>query len=509
MSVKEKMYGKLNRDVKFSVLLGPFRILVPAVGYAILYPLLLKYSSLKVVGIWSLISSLVYIASLGDVGFSQLLTRDAIDKGATSGEIWSDYYAATRFYLLLTVLLLVCILVLSIGFDSLLPVNETKIPFVLILLTVVVGAGLQLINKLDGAILAAKHDFYTVQYVGILSQLFLFIPAIVGAIGHVPLEGLAFGTFISSLFSWYVVKRRVPTVFPEFSTRFVPSWPESLRHLFLQISRGRHFYAISLAMLVRIPLTRVVIAGSAGLEGVAVFDIAMRVTQAIRDVVASGLGVLFPAFSKLFRDSELDKLIQIARKSLISLIAVGGVSLTSFVLLADWFFKLWLGNVPDFVVVTSLILAGWQLIALLNVPFWFILLATGQERVASLSIWCHTLLMLLAAPVFHYFHGSVDQVAIYWTLSSLITQALIYYHVQRAHKVFWRIVGGLYTPLLLAITLIGFGCASFNTYSNEPLGPSIFVVLALQFVFSIFAINVLFGKRHRWSRLFEHPDTVI
>ena len=509
MSVKEKPYRKLNRDIRLSVLLGPLRILVPAVGYAILYPLLLKYSSLKVIGIWSLIASLISIVSMGDVGFSQLLTRDAVDRGATSGEIWSDYYAATRFYLLLTGLLLVCILALSMGFDSLLPVNDTNIPFVLILLTVVVSAGLQLINKLDSAILAAKHDFYTVQYVGILSQFFLFIPAIVGVVGHVPLEGLAFGTFISSLFSWYVVKRRVPVVFPKFCTRIAPSWPESLRHLRVQISRGRHFYAISLAMLVRLPLTRVVIGGTAGLEGVAVFDIAMRVTQAIRVVVASGLGVFFPAFNKLFRDSELDKLIQIARKSLMTLIAVGGLLLTSFVLLADWFFKLWLGNVPEFVVVTSLILAGWQLIALLNVPFWFILLATGQERVASLSIWCHTLLMLLAAPVFHYFHGTVAQVAIYWTLSSLLTQALIYYHVQRVHKVFWRIVGGFYTPLLLAITLTGFGGASFNTYSNEPIGYSTFAVLVLQLVFSMIVVNVHFGKKNRWSRLFEHTDTVI
>ncbi len=503
----EKTYWRLNRDVKLSVLLGPFRILMPVIGYAVLYPLLLKYSSLKVVGVWSLISSLVAVTSIGDIGFSQLLTRDAIDRRVTSEALWLDYYTASRFYLLLIGFLSVCVLFLSIAFDSYLATNETAVPLALIIVMVVVSAGLQLINKLDSAILAAKHDYYTVQYVGILAQFFLFIPAILGVVGGIPLEGLACGTLLSSAFSWYFVRRRLPGVFPEFASRIAPAWSETLRHTRVQMIRGRHFYAITLAVLIRLPLTRVVVGGSAGLEGIAIFDIAMRVTQSIRDVVASGLGVLFPAFNKLFRDADVDKLVHLARRSSMALIAIGGLSLTGFALLADWFYELWLGDVPAFLVVTSLVLAGWQLIALLNVPFWFILLASEEERMASISIWCHTILILLAAPLAYKLQASVDQVAMYWAVSSLLTQALIYYHVQRKQKIFWRIAGGLFPPALLVFTSFGFVFSSLTTYSGEPLGAYIVVTLMLQFALSIFVVSVLFTKRNRWLPLLGLPSS--
>lgn len=493
MRGEEQSFAKLDRDVGRSVLLGPLRIVLPVAGYAVLYPLLLKYSSLEVIGIWTLVSSVMAVLAMADVGFSQLLTRDAVGKGRIEAVVWLDYFAAARFYLVLTCALLVLSVVVSIWFNSLLPNEVTSVPFVFVILITLISAGIQLINKLDSAILAAQHEFYFVQLVGISSQILLFVPSWVGAIYSAPLEGLALGTFVSSLYSWFAVRRKLLPKLREATAVANTTWAGSMVHLGGQISRGRHFYAISLAMLIRLPLSRVVVVGVAGLEGVAVFDIAIRVTQSIRDVVANGLNVLLPAFNKLFKESESAKLVRMTEKAVLILVVAGGLSITVFSFFANNLFQWWLSQVPANLVDTSLILAGWQLVTLLNVPFWFILLATGQERVASLSVWCHTLLLLLAVPLLAFMDVGVVGAAAYWTASSLATQALIYYHVQKTLGIFWQIAGArLIWPLLL-LTALSFCTSAIKTYVDGWAGWAIGLLFA-QFLFAAYVTHSVFVR---------------
>ena len=56
--------------------IGPLRVLVPAGGYAILYPIILSVSGAEVLGLWSVLASAFAYLNVADVGFSQIIVRD-------------------------------------------------------------------------------------------------------------------------------------------------------------------------------------------------------------------------------------------------------------------------------------------------------------------------------------------------------------------------------------------------------------------------------------------------
>ena len=129
--------------------------------------------------------------------------------------------------------------------------------------------------------------------------------------------------------------------------------------------RSFYLFGASLGLVVRGPLFRFVISGSVGLSGVALFDIAMKLTQAARDVVAQGFGVLYPSFSVLVREEDNGKVISLARFSLIVLAAFGGLALGLLSILAGPLVNLWLGDAaPAGLVDAVRLLAIWQFITI-------------------------------------------------------------------------------------------------------------------------------------------------
>jgi len=100
--------ARVHSDVFRAVLIGPLRFLVPVLGYFILYPILLKHAGLAVLGLWSLLSTLMIYVGMADVGFSQLITREAgrdRDEAALE-KVRRDYLTARRVYFFIAVILL-------------------------------------------------------------------------------------------------------------------------------------------------------------------------------------------------------------------------------------------------------------------------------------------------------------------------------------------------------------------------------------------------------------------
>ena len=77
-------YEQIKRDIKLSILVGPFSFIIPIVSYAIIYPVILSNASIEVLGIWSLFVTTASFFSLFDFGFSQHIMREAgIDRNST------------------------------------------------------------------------------------------------------------------------------------------------------------------------------------------------------------------------------------------------------------------------------------------------------------------------------------------------------------------------------------------------------------------------------------------
>jgi O-antigen/teichoic acid export membrane protein len=441
---KKSRSDRVKRDLKLSVLTGPLTFIVPVLSYLFLYPIILSRSSLEVLGIWSLYVTTVSFFTVADIGFSQHLIREA---GADREEevlikLKKELVSAKRFYLLLGVCGIAIIFLLK---NSLFGSSEnvySSSALYYSALILVIGTTLQLVSSLDAAVLSARADNYFIKLVRAVSPVFTYGVAIIGAILYSPIEGFATGFLLANIFLLFVYYKRIKKKHTTWSkinvSLTLKETSARLKELFKQ---GWQLYSVSLGMILRQPVIRYVIAIIMGLPAVGVFDIAIRVTTTSRDLITSGFASLYPSLSYYYRNKERDKLIEIITISLILLIPVGAVSLVILVFFPELIYSKWLGDFPDGIISATIILAVWQFITIMNVPFWYLLQASHNEKIAAIAIWVHTVsILLLLLLVFTRINISLDQLLIYWTITALLTQILIYFFAESKLSMFWIVL---------------------------------------------------------------------
>jgi O-antigen/teichoic acid export membrane protein len=326
--------------------------------------------------------------------------------------------------------------------------NALAISVVLLL----IGAFIQLAGKLDAAILSARHDNYFVQSVMTISPVLTYSAAIIGTLLKRPIEGLAIGTVLTGIATVSVYRFRLFHHHSEWiDSKNTLSSGDSVKRFFSLTRRGWHLYSCSVGMMIRGPIYRLVIVSVVGLQAAAVFDIAMRLTQAVRGVIATGFSVLFPSFAFLSRSGERVKTIELIQISLMVLLTLGSLSLGLLMGAIRPILSVWLGDYPPDLVPSTRILAIWHIITLANVPFWYLLQATHNESVAALSIWAHTFAIILVIPFSSVFNISVVDLMVYWTVTSVLTQGLIYYYVQKKLGLLWQTV---LNPRIIILLLV-------------------------------------------------------
>ena len=140
------------------------------------------------------------------------------------------------------------------------------------------------------------------------------------------------------------------------------------------------------------------------------------------------------------------------------LIPVGFVIAVVLIYYSGFIYMLWLHEVPDGSISATTILAVWQLITIMNIPFWLLLQAAHHEKIAAIAIWAHTLFIVFLVPL-KVFGVSItfNQLLLYWTITALFTQALIYTFVEKKLSIFWEVFkDGILIKMI--ITSIMFFC---------------------------------------------------
>lgn len=454
----KQLSQQIKHDLKLSVLSGPLTTIIPILSYAFLYPIILIRTNIEVLGLWSLFVTTASFFLVVDFGFSQHFIREASkDKTIDAlGIIKLELYSARRFYLILGLLLIIILFTLSgIIFDS----SEKIYPSSGLLfsaLVIVAGATIQLISSLDSAILSARADNYFVRLIRSISPLFTYSIAVAGALLSYPIEGFAIGFFISNIFLVIVYQMRLGVKHKDWSSiRISVSLNESLASIRLLWQKTWQLYSVSLGMLIRQPIVRYVIALTLGLSSAGAFDIAMRVTTTFRDLVAAGFNPLYPSLSYFYRKDDKDKIIRVIRTSLIILIPFGVISTVLVISYSELLYKIWLKQVPAETLSATFILMIWQFMTLINVPFWYLLLASFNEKIAAGSIWVHTLSILLIIPLeIVGIRFTIYSLLIYWTLSSVLTQFLIYYFVEKKMSLFWPVFKNKQMLVIMTINFV-------------------------------------------------------
>jgi len=454
----------VQRDIFRSALAGPLRFIVPVAGYFILYPLMLDRAGLAVLGLWSLLSTLTSYLGMADVGFSLLITREA-GRDRSEGEAIQcrrDHLAARRVYAAVAAVVLGALLFAGEGLF--LGLSEYYSPGDLLLATMalVVGATLQITARLDAAVLAARNDNYGVQLVLAITPVFPFAASVAGTLLGAPIEGLAAGALLSSLSQIVIFRHRLKRHHPQWAAAAVALSPfETLLHLRSLMRRGWHLYVISVGFILREPVFRLVLGVSLGPQAVGLYDIAMRVTHTIRDIAASGFTALFPGLAVLHRGDERKATIELLRVSLLALGAAGTSGFVLLLLFAGEAYSLWLGELPGGLVMATRLLIIGNLITLANVPFWYLLQASDNERFGARALWLQTAAVLALIPAGGIVEYTFPGMLTYWIATEFVMLVSIYWFSQAKLNLFLPVVSVPRIVILVTVA-VGFIAAAWS-----------------------------------------------
>ncbi len=454
----KELSQQIKQDLKLSVLSGPLTTIIPVLSYAFLYPIILTRTNIEVLGLWSIYVTTASFFTVADFGFSQHFIREASKEqtGETIDNIKFELSSAKRFYLIMGLLIALIILALN---EVLFILTEQIYPasgLLLSALIIVAGAIIQLISSLDSAILSARVDNYFVRLIRSVSPIFTYSIAVVGALFNYPIEGFAIGFFISNVFLVVVYHLRLRLKHSDWhEIKISHSLNKSFESIKDLWKKTWQLYSVSIGMLIRQPTVRYVIAITLGLSSAGIFDIAMRVTTTLRDLVASGFNPLYPSLSYFYRKSDREKIIRVIRISLFILIPFGVISTVLLISYSEVLYKIWLKEIPPETLSATFLLMIWQFMTLINVPFWYLLLASHNEKIATLSIWVHTLSILLIIPLAIVgISFTIYSLLIYWTLTAILTQILIYYFVEKKMSLFWIVFKSKQMFLIIAINIV-------------------------------------------------------
>jgi len=448
---------RIWKDIRLSGMLGPFRIGVPMLAYFFLYPIIINRSGLNVLGLWSLIATLSTYVGLANVGFSALFIRavGAADTEAEFISIAREHTSAVRFYAAVTALLLIFWAIMARTLISNLDVSGIYCPTLLASVALyIIGLGFSITAQLDAAILSGAHQTYAVQIIDTFSPVIVYSVALGGALVSRPIEGLTIGSFFAALFQFVAYKLRLRKHFPTWQKHALClSFSETVRTCTSLMRRGVHFYTISLGFILREPIFRAVIATTLGLSAAGLYEIASRVPAAIREFFVAGSRSLYPAFSHYHARGLIVELHHLICRILIVFIAFGHMALLTYGVGAEAFLRLWLPVVhPDLVSATRIMTLFWA-ITVLNVPFWYLLQANGNEKIAARSLFYHTAAIIVLYPLSMVINLSLQSILWYWVLTSILTQVSIYIAAERT--------AGAVRPTLLSRQIILLGMRFF------------------------------------------------
>ena len=442
---------RIRRDTAHAVLLGPLRLLLFTGGGVFLLRVVLARYGLDVIGLWALLNMASSLISLADIGFSQQLARDIhVDASSeATAERLRDKHAVVAFYLILLVVLLA--LVIPGAWLFMPSIAYAPMRFGLAATLTVWSAVEQLRNKLEASVLAAHQHNTGVQIAHMLGVAVFLAAAIAGALLEAPLEGAALGSLVSARWIGHHFRRRVRALHLP-----APSPPDiaySARRVLRLARTGAAFYSLHLASAIREPFFRMIIALHLGTASLGVYSIALRLSVTARDLVAGGFWVLYPSLASLHRADNREEMVRLQAASLVFVVVLGSLALGGLYTMAEPLFRLVLGGVPGNLVSATRILVAWNLITLFNIPFDFLLQATGHERISAACVWAHALALLFLLACRHWFALSLGDLLLYWTLTSLLSQFILFYYINRHAGGLRAVLSTRPVPFVLALVL--------------------------------------------------------
>jgi len=432
----EDRHADIHRDVRLSHLVGTLRILLPTTVVFATYPVLLRRAGLEVLGVWSLLSTVVGYTGLLDIGFTSVLTK-AMATGTRELDVarlaaWRRSAAAS--YLVGGIALAIGGLLVGSHLAAVGVASRFQRAVMIGLVSLILATVCQLMMKLELTVFKANHQTYVEQWVLSLATTLTYLAGLIGAYLDRPIEALALGALVSNgllyVWVWTGARRTFPDLFRALASASRPIRVADFRDL---VRHGKHFFSLSLVFVVREPVFRLLIAWILGAGALGLYDIANRTPMFIRELGASGSQSLFAGLARTDSSAGRGETERVLRAALFYLLAIGGTGLAFFAVNRDLVFSVWLGKgAPSGLSLSGLLMAVWWGITLLNVPFYWLLQARGLEKPLANSVWLHAASVVAVVAVARPSLHSLPAILAVWIVTGIATQLYIYVLAERA-----------------------------------------------------------------------------
>jgi len=351
------------------------QVLIVTASLLVLYRVLLKTIGVKQLGVWSLVMATTSLAQLANLGFAAGVTKFVAKYAAREEHETASRVIQTAVLTLavLTGTFFVVVYPLAKWILSVfIPIESLKaglsvlpyafIAFWMLIVTGAFQAGLDGYQRIDARNLVVIGC--SVVYLG-LCVLFAPIWGLVGVAFASVLQNL-----LLLLVTCYVLKRYLPSL-P--IVRY--SWDKALFREML--GYGTNFQLISLTFMLYEPTTKALLSKFGGLAAVGYYEMANRMVQQVRGLIATPAFSLVPAIADL-KERAANRIAGLYLKSysLVFCLAVAAYALV--IMYSPVVSLVWIGHFePRFVLFSCLLSLGWFL-NLLAVPSYFANLGQGE-----------------------------------------------------------------------------------------------------------------------------------
>lgn len=390
--IKTKLKNLFSSQFRLNMLSGSFSAGLGVVVSAIKYPLYLHFLGYKDFGAWLLLSIALTFAQMGLLGIGPSITKLVAEEyGKNNSRVIQEYFTSAMTMVAIVGVALVTIsivfkwqIIALMGVES----ESTILISGLLVYMVVLSVGVlayQVLNSLLAGIGRIDIANYSQTAIQILSILFS-LPLLIGGKGIISLLLANVFSYISIFsFNFLQVNRII-------NIRILNPFFFSGMRLGKLIVFGLPMFSGSMLTMAVVPIVKIFITRSIGLEGVPIFELAYRLSMQIRSLFEVALRALMPEISKLLAKGHqiyYQRMKQITSTAYRFLFLIAIPVYAAFFITAGYIFELWLGSefIPSIPSAFRIMLLS-SFVSLLSIPRYYIFIGEGLVKRV---FWAHTI----------------------------------------------------------------------------------------------------------------------
>ena len=414
---------------KVNVLSGSIIHGLNALIILISYPIYIKYLGFELFSIWTALSVVIAFAKMGEFGISKAIIVYVSKAQGGENEIRKIIYNAFYILSFVSVIILLVLVLLKSSIVGMLNIPANYISEATSIIPLLgVSIVLFLFYDMFSGVIAGKNRLDIVNVFLLVNNIIKFAISVVFLAMGMSLLAIIYSIIITNVL--LIIIQIVMIIF-KFNIPLHRPAVLNKEYLSKLITYGSSIMGMQFFNMLSVPLVKVILANTIGVESVGIFELALRPAYSIRTLFEKGLFAIMPDISILSsreKENANTRVKERVSKITRSLLIFGIPFFLLLSALAPFWLKLWLGASYN----VTILYGYWFLqpgiiIGLMILPYYYALLSTHNQRYCLYETILRALITILLCSLFFVFNLNIFYSFIFISISVLISNIFIIY----------------------------------------------------------------------------------